>query len=66
MKKSRRTAVAKLPKRIATTLGDLISAAYDVADGYGNQRLERAADILSRSPLARCMSRQLRFVREPA
>jgi hypothetical protein len=62
-KTTRRNAVTKLPRRVVTTLGDLISAAYEAADGFGTERLERAADILSRSPLARCMSRQLRFVR---
>lgn len=63
MKKSRRSAVAKLPKHIVTTLGDLISAAYEAADGFGTKRLEQAAVILTRSPLARRMNRQLRFVR---
>ncbi len=63
MKTRRRTAVAKLPKRIVTTLGDLISAAYDAADGFGTDRLDRAADILTASPLARRLSRQLHFVR---
>ncbi len=63
MKKSRRSAVAGFPKHIVTTLGDLISAAYEAADGFGSQRLERAAVILSSSLLARRMSRQLRFVR---
>jgi hypothetical protein len=63
MKKSRTNAVAKLPKKIVTTLGDLISAAYEAAEGFGPQREERAAVLLSASPLARRMSRQLRFVR---
>ncbi|HTP26216.1 MAG TPA: hypothetical protein VMK12_11215 [Anaeromyxobacteraceae bacterium] len=63
MKKSRRQAVAALPKHVVTTLGDLISAAYEAADGLGKQRLERAAVLLSASPLARRMSRQVRFVR---
>jgi hypothetical protein len=56
-------AVNRSPKRIVTTLGDLISAAYDSSEGFGAQRLERAADLLTRSPLARCMSRHLQFVR---
>jgi hypothetical protein len=56
-------AASRLPKRIVTTLGDLISAAYDASEGFGMQRLERAADLLTRSPLARRMSRQLQFVR---
>ncbi len=62
MKTSRRNAVARLPKRIVTTLGDLISAAYDAAGGFGRQRVERAAVILTAPPLARRMSRHLQFV----
>lgn len=53
----------RMPKRIVTTLGDLISAAYDAADGFGQRKVERAAQILSASPLARRLSRQLQFVR---
>jgi hypothetical protein len=62
MKTRRRTAVAKLPKKILTTLGDLIAAAYEAAGGLGPQREERAAVLLTRSPLARRLNRQLRFV----
>jgi hypothetical protein len=62
MKKTRRRdAVTRIPKKIVTTLGDLISAAYDAADGFGTQK--RAAVILERSPLARRMNRRLSFVR---
>jgi hypothetical protein len=61
--KSRRNAVAKLPRKIVTTLGDLIAAAYEATDGLGTQRIERAAELLSASPLARRLNRQLRFVR---
>jgi hypothetical protein len=60
--KSRKT-IVRLPKKVVTTLGDLIAAAYEAADGFGSQRLERAAVLLSASPLARRMNRQLRFVR---
>ncbi len=63
MKTRSRNAVAKLPKRIVTTIGDLVSAAYDAADGFGTDRLDRAAEILTASPLARRLSRQLQFVR---
>ncbi len=63
MKNRRRTSVARLPRRIVVTLGDLISAAYDAADGLGAQRLDRAAQILTASPLARRLSRPLVFVR---
>ncbi len=61
--KTLRPTTRKTPKRIVTTLGDLISAAYDAADGLGLQKLERAAEILTAAPLARRMSRQLQFVR---
>jgi len=62
MKTTRRNAVAKLPKKIVTTLGDLISAAYEAAEGFGPQKEERAAALLTRSPLARRLNRQLQFV----
>jgi hypothetical protein len=52
---------ARLPRRIATTLGDLIAAAYEAA-GPGQARLDRAAKLLTRSPLARAMSRHVEFV----
>lgn len=61
--KSRQHRSTEKPRRIVTTLGDLVSAAYDAADGFGLQRLERAAEILTDSPLARRLSRQLQFVR---
>lgn len=63
MKTRRRHAMAKLPTRIVTTIGDLVSAAYDAADGFGADRLDRAARILTASPLARRLSRPLQFVR---
>ncbi len=62
MKKTPRTHASK-SSRIVTTLGELITAAYEATDGLGTQRLERAAALLSESPLARRMSRQLQFVR---
>jgi hypothetical protein len=52
-----------MPKRVVTTLGDLIAAAYEAADGLGLQKIERAAEILTASPLARRMSRHVQFVR---
>ncbi len=64
MKKTRRrNSVTKIPARVATTLGELISAAYEAADGFGNEKLQRAADILSATPLAQRLSRQVEFVR---
>lgn len=50
------------PRRLVTTLGDLISAAYDAVPGVGAQRLERALTLLTRSPLARHISPHVEFV----
>jgi len=50
-------------RRLSTTLGELISAAYDAVPGLGAQRLERALRLLTRSPLARHMSPHVEFVR---
>ncbi len=51
------------PRRLVTTLGDLISAAYEAVPGIGTQRLERALRLLTRSPLARHISPHVEFVR---
>lgn len=51
------------PRRLVTTLGDLITAAYDAAPGMGAQRIERALTLLTRSPLARHISPHVEFVR---
>jgi hypothetical protein len=51
------------PRRLVTTLGDLISAAYEAVPGIGPQRLERALTLLTRSPLARHISPHVEFVR---
>jgi hypothetical protein len=53
---------ARFPRRIATTIGDLIVAAYEAA-GPGQARVDRAAKLLTRSPLARAMDRHLEFVK---
>jgi len=52
-----------VPHRLVTTLGELISAAYDVVPGFGTQREARALVLLTRSPLARQMSPHVVFVR---
>jgi hypothetical protein len=49
-------------KPLVTTLGDLVSAAYDAVPGFGRQRAKGALRLLTRSPLARALSPQLRFV----
>jgi hypothetical protein len=61
--KSPRSRVTRLPKRIATTLGELIAAAYEAAPGLGADRMERAARLLMSSRLAQALSRPVRFVR---
>jgi hypothetical protein len=53
----------KAPHRLVTTLGELISAAYDAVPGMGTQRIERALTLLTRSPLARHISPHVEFVR---
>jgi hypothetical protein len=50
-------------KKIVTTLGELIAAAYASSEGAGRARAERAALLLTQSGLARRYGRQLRFVR---
>ena len=57
------TKSSKGRKRLVTTLGDLISAAYEAAPGFGDRKLRRALTILTRSPLARHMTPHVEFVR---
>ena len=51
------------PRALVTTLGDLISAAYDAAPGVGTQRLQLAMALLTRSPLARQLHPHVVFTR---
>ncbi len=62
-KSGRKTTRRAAPRRLVTTLGDLISAAYEAVPGIGTQRLERALTLLTRSPLARHISPHVEFVR---
>jgi hypothetical protein len=50
-------------KRVTTTLGDIISAAYEAVPGMGQKKLDRALQLLTRSPLARHMYPHVEFVR---
>jgi hypothetical protein len=59
----RKHAKRNAPRRLVTTLGDLISAAYEAVPGMGTQRIERALTLLTRSPLARHMSPHVEFVK---
>jgi len=61
--KGRRAAIQNAPRKLVTTLGDLISAAYEAVPGIGDQRLERALRLLTRSPLARHLHPHLEFVK---
>jgi hypothetical protein len=63
MKTRRHANPTRTSKITVTTLGELIAAAYEVSEGAGRQRAERAALLLADSSLARRCSRQLRFVR---
>lgn len=59
----RRVTSPTTSRKLVTTLGDLISAAFDVVPGPGRVKVERARDLLTRSPLARQMSPHVEFVR---
>ncbi len=61
--KNRRNTSKRSNRRLVTTLGDLISAAYEAVPGFGPQRTERARALLTRSPLARHLSPHVEFVR---
>lgn len=49
--------------RIATTVGELLSAAWEATPGLGLARARRAAVLIAFSPLARRASRTIQFVR---
>ena len=59
---ARRRTLKLSPRPLVTTLGDLISAAYEAVPGIGEKRLEHALWLLTRSPLARHMSPHVEFV----
>lgn len=59
----RRSSTRSGHRRLVTTIGELISAAYETVPGFGDQRLERALRLLTRSSLARHMSPHVEFVR---
>jgi len=50
-------------RALVTTLGELISAAYDAVPGAGTQRLQLAMALLTRSPLARQLHPHVTFTR---
>ena len=60
---NRSTRKSARTKKLTTTLGDVISAAYEAAPGLGTKKLERVLALLTRSPLARHLSPHVEFVR---
>jgi hypothetical protein len=48
---------------MVTTIGELVSAVYEAVPGAGAQRVERALELLTRSPLARQLNPHVVFVR---
>ncbi len=63
MKSKIRSTAKNAPQRVVTTLGDLISAAYEAVPGIGDKKLEQALKLLTRSPLARHIHPHVEFVR---
>jgi len=63
VRRRRSSRSSNVSHRLVTTLGELISAAYEAVPGIGDQRLERALQLLERSPLARSISPHVEFVR---
>ncbi len=59
----RREGKRTVPRRLVTTIGELVAAAYEAAPGLGAQRIEQARALLTRSPLARHLSPHVEFVR---
>lgn len=51
------------PQALVTTLGELISAAYDAVPGGDSQKLQLALALLTRSPLARQLHPHVEFTR---
>jgi len=62
MKKTILALPARSARRLATTVGELISAAFEVASGDGSARLAVARAILTSRPLARRLSRPIALV----
>jgi hypothetical protein len=58
-----RSSSPTFPRATVTTLGDLISAAYDAVPGADSQKLLPALALLTRSPLARALHPHVEFVR---
>jgi hypothetical protein len=53
----------QLRHRIATTIGDLLAAAWEAAPGLGLARAQRVAVLLATTPLSHRASRRIQFSR---
>jgi hypothetical protein len=62
MKKQILALPSRSAHRLATTVGELISAAFEAAPGNGSARLAVARAILTSRPLARRLSRPIALV----
>jgi hypothetical protein len=51
----------KARNRIATTIGDLLAAAWEAAPGLGLARAQRVVVLLAVSPLSHRSSRTIQF-----
>jgi hypothetical protein len=60
---SRRHHATRIPRAIVTTIGELISAAYETVPGMGREKAERAMELLTRSPISRHVHPHLVFVK---
>jgi len=53
----------RITTRIATTIGELLAAAWEAAPGLGLARAQRVAVLLAVSPIAHRASRPIQFDR---
>jgi hypothetical protein len=62
MKKQILALPSRSARRLATTVGELVCAAFEVAPGDGAARLAVARAVLTSRPLARRLSRPIALV----
>lgn len=55
--------LARRPRALVTTIGELISAAYEAVPGMGRERAQRALELLTRPTVARHLNPHVVFVR---
>ncbi len=49
-------------RKLTTTIGNLVSAIYEMVPGAGPERIHAAAAVLAAPPLSRRLSRPVRIV----